>query len=133
MSINIDLVMAYIDSIGVDKARQKIHSYDVSGPSAEDFFGTASVNELDLEIEYLKIPMPISETSKNNSYRYEENNEPISISVKSYTNSIDSDFVNIHQEESSLYIETYQSTYSTSEFANDNIEICDTYYFSDAA
>lgn len=54
MSINIDLVMAYIDSIGVDAARQKIHSYDVSGPSAEDFFGKTSVNELDLEIEYLK-------------------------------------------------------------------------------
>jgi len=133
MSINIDLVMAYIDSIGVDAARQKIHSYDVSGPSAEDFFGKTSVNELDLEIEYLKIPMPISETSSNNSYRYGGNNEPISISVKSYTNSIGSDLENIHQSGSSLYVETYQSTYSTSEFANDNIEICDTDYFSDAA
>lgn len=38
MSINIKSILAYIDKIGVEAAIKKIESYEVTGPTADEFF-----------------------------------------------------------------------------------------------
>lgn len=51
MAINLHKIFAYIDEIGIEATVKKLNSYDVIGPSSEDFFGDSCVHSLNADIQ----------------------------------------------------------------------------------
>lgn len=121
MAINLRHILARIEEMGVETAIKKLESYEVHGPSSDEFFGADCIHNLTNIINEDNL----SEVS-DGSYSSEELKYSFNMHVTNlfYNNCFDN---SIPQDEY-YYSEYYNSTPNvlhTSEFSNDNISELD--------
>ncbi|MGF1278090.1 hypothetical protein [Acetobacter pasteurianus] len=128
MAINLHRILARIDEMGVDAAVTKLNSYDVSGPSSEDFFGASCVQGLNAAIQADK-----AEETSDSRCTYEQ------LSYSHHVHIAESSFENeehvftISNDSFDTGVVKQVSILNISDFCNDNMDCSDPEYYSKAA
>ncbi|KPH88359.1 hypothetical protein GLUCOINTEAF2_0203848 [Komagataeibacter intermedius AF2] len=128
MAINLRRILARIDEMGVEAAVTKLNSYDVSGPSSEEFFGASCVQTLDAAIQADE-----AEEKSDSRCTYEQ------VSYSHRVHIAGSPFENMDHAFTILNnsfdtgVNKPVSILTMSEFCNDNLDCFDPEYYSKAA